>query len=92
MQLRLLYRKNVTMVDSLVIITAFDLGIDELMKAHEVPLTVAEHHIHWSNVLTDHLNILTYSRFWRKHELYPAKKFCRSGCSGNFCLDQEWLH
>ena len=22
----------------------------------------------------------------------PAKKFCTSGCSDEFCLDQEWLH
>ena len=20
------------------------------------------------------------------------KKFCTNGCSGKFCLDQEWLH
>ena len=20
------------------------------------------------------------------------KKFCKSGCLGKFCLDQEWLH
>ena len=26
------------------------------------------------------------------HQIYPAKKFCTSGCSGKFCLDREWLH
>ena len=32
-------------MDSLEIIAAFDLEIDELMKVYEVPLTFAEHHI-----------------------------------------------
>ena len=42
---RFYIEKNVRVMDSLEIITTFELAIDELMKVYEVPLTFAEHHI-----------------------------------------------